>query len=81
MIEPITEHDRRRGGDLLTTLRTWLSTGCSTPEAAAELVIHPNTVAYRLAKVERLTGRNLRRPDVRMELQLAVTVHQLSGAG
>jgi hypothetical protein len=80
-IEPITEHDRRRGGDLLTTLRTWLSTGCSTPDAAAELVIHPNTVAYRLAKVERLTGRNLRRPDVRMELQLAVTVHELSGAG
>jgi hypothetical protein len=80
-IEPITEHDRRRGGDLLTTLRTWLATGCSTPDAAAELVIHPNTVAYRLAKVERLTGRNLRRPDVRMELQLAVTVHELCGAG
>jgi DNA-binding PucR family transcriptional regulator len=42
-------------------------------------VVHPNTVAYRLAKVERLTGRNLRRPDVRLELQLAVTVHELSG--
>jgi GAF domain-containing protein len=81
LIEPIAEHDRRRGGDLLATLRTWLSTGCSTPDAAAELVVHPNTVAYRLANVERLTGRSLRRPDARMELQLAVTVHDLSGVG
>ena len=48
-------------------------------ETAAALVVHPNTVAYRLAKVERLAGRSLRRPDVRMELHLAVTVHELSG--
>jgi hypothetical protein len=56
-----------------------IGSGCSAPETAARLVVHPNTVAYRLAKVERLTGRNLRRPDVRMELHLAVTVHELSG--
>ena len=79
LLEPVTEHDRRRGGDLVATLRMWLSSGCSTAEAAEALVVHPNTVAYRLAKVEQLTGRNLRRPDVRMELQLAVAVHDLSG--
>jgi hypothetical protein len=81
LLGPVTEDDARRGGDLLTTLRAWLGSGCSAPETAARLVVHPNTVAYRLAKVERLTGRNLRRPDVRMELQLAVTVHELSGGG
>ena len=81
LLAPITDHDVRRGGDLLTTLRRWLAVSCSTPETAAQLVIHPNTVAYRLAKVERLTGRSLRRPDVRMELQLAVTVHDLSAGG
>lgn len=79
LLEPVTEHDQRRGGDLVTTLRMWLASGCSTAEAADALVVHPNTVAYRLAKVEQLTGRNLRRPDVRMELQLAVAVHELSG--
>jgi sugar diacid utilization regulator len=80
-LQPVVEHDHRRGGDLLTTLRTWLSTGCSTPDTAAALVVHANTVAYRLAKVERLTGRQLRRPDVRVELQLAVTVNDLAGTG
>jgi DNA-binding PucR family transcriptional regulator len=81
LLDPVTDDDARRGGDLLKTLRAWLSSGCSAPAAAARLVVHPNTVAYRLAKVERLTGRNLRRPDVRMELHLAVTVHELSGGG
>ena len=81
LLGPVTDDDARRGGDLLTTLRVWLDSGCSTPETAARLVVHPNTVAYRLAKTERLIGRNLRRPDVRMELQLAVTVHELSGGG
>jgi hypothetical protein len=81
LLDPVTDDDARRGGDLLKTLRTWLGSGCSAPETAARLVVHPNTVAYRLAKVERLTGRNLRRPDVRMELHLAVTVHEVSGGG
>jgi DNA-binding PucR family transcriptional regulator len=81
LLDPVTEDDARRGGDLLKTLRAWLGSGCSAPETAARLVVHPNTVAYRLAKVERLTGRNLRRADVRMELHLAVTVHELSAGG
>ena len=81
LLAPVTDDDARRGGDLLETLTVWLGSGCATPETAARLVVHPNTVAYRLAKVERLIGRNLRRPDVRMELHLAVTVHQLSGGG
>ena len=81
LLDPVTADDARRGGALLETLRAWLGSGCSAPETAARLVVHPNTVAYRLAKVERLTGRDLRRPDVRMELHLAVTVHELSAGG
>ena len=81
LLDRVTDDDARRGGDLMKTLTTWLGSGCSTPETAARLLVHPNTVAYRLAKVERLTGRNLRRPDVRMELHLAVTVRELSAGG
>lgn len=81
LLDPVIDDDARRSGDLLTTLQAWLGAGCSAPQAAARLVVHPNTVAYRLAKVERLTGRDLHRADVRLELQLAVTVHELSGGG
>jgi GAF domain-containing protein len=79
LLGPLAAHDARRGGDLLATLRVWLATGCSTAETATTLVVHPNTVAYRLAKLEQLTGRSLRRSDVRLELQLALTVAAVVG--
>jgi DNA-binding PucR family transcriptional regulator len=81
LLGPVAAHDARRGGDLVATLRTWLAAGCSTPETAAALVVHPNTVAYRLARIEALTGRSLRRADTRMELHLALTVHAVADPG
>jgi GAF domain-containing protein len=79
LLGPVAAHDARRGGDLVPTLRAWLAVGCSAPAAAAALVVHPNTVAYRLARVEQLIGRSLRRPDTRLELQLALTVDDVAG--
>lgn len=77
MLRPVVAHDASRGGDLLPTLRAWLEHGCSVQAAAATLVVHPNTVTYRLGRIEQLTGRELRLPDVRLELQLALTVHDI----
>ncbi|WP_158228365.1 helix-turn-helix domain-containing protein [Pseudonocardia sp. MH-G8] len=77
LLEPVVAHEARRGGDLLATLRKWFATGCAAPDAAAALVIHPNTVTYRLTRIEQLTGRSLRRPDARLELQLALTVRDI----
>jgi GAF domain-containing protein len=77
MLDPVVAHDDRRGGDLVATLRLWLDVGCSTPEAAAALVVHPNTIGYRLARIEQLTGRSLRQPETRLELQLALTVRDV----
>jgi sugar diacid utilization regulator len=73
-LRPLHSHDERRQGDLVGTLRCWLAAGCSTAATAAALVVHVNTVAYRLARIEELLGRDLRRFDVRLELQLAVLV-------
>ena len=36
--------------------------------------MHVNTVGYRMARIEELIGRELRRPDTRLELQLALIV-------
>jgi DNA-binding PucR family transcriptional regulator len=80
LLGPLEEHDRRRGSQLCRTLRTWLDTGCSVPAAATALTVHPNTVSYRLGRVERLLGRDVRRTDTRMELQLALTVRDVQHA-
>jgi GAF domain-containing protein len=81
LLGPVTAHDARRGGDLLATLRAWLASGCSTPDAASHLVVHPNTVSYRLSRIQELVGRSLRRADVRLDLQLALTVHDIAVLG
>ncbi len=77
LLRPVVLHDARRGGDLLQTLREWLATGCSASATARVLVVHPNTVAYRLTNIEKLTGRSLSRNDTRLDLQLALTVRDI----
>ncbi len=74
MIEPLQSYDARRNTDLVRTLRAWLNAGFSTVSAAEILVVHVNTVAYRLARIEALVQRDLRRSDTRLEIQLALHV-------
>ena len=77
VLHAVTEHEERHGGDLLATLRAWLSAGCSTAAAADALVVHRNTVTYRLGRIEQLTGRSLRDSRVRLELELALTIREI----
>jgi DNA-binding PucR family transcriptional regulator len=77
LLRPVAAQEARRGGDLLATLRTWLAEGCSPSAAASALVVHPNTVSYRLSRIEQLIGRSLRDTQVRLELQLALTVREI----
>lgn len=80
LLGPVEEYDRSRGTQLCPTLRTWLKGGCSVPTTAREMTLHPNTVAYRLQRAERLLGRELRTTALRMELQLAFTVRDIQVA-
>jgi len=81
MLHTVEEHEARYGGDLLATLRAWLSAGCSTAAAADALVVHRNTVTYRLGRIEQLADRSLRDSRVRLELELALTIREIVQAG
>jgi sugar diacid utilization regulator len=81
VLHAVEEHEARYGGDLLATLRAWLSAGCSTAAAADALVVHRNTVTYRLGRIEQLAGRSLRDNRVRLELELALTIREIAQAG
>ena len=80
LVGPLEEYDDRRGAQLCATVRAWLAAGCSVPAAARDLTLHPNTVAYRLARAEQLLGRDVRATATRMELQLAFTVRDVERA-
>jgi DNA-binding PucR family transcriptional regulator len=56
---------------ILETLETYIDTGGSAADAAALLHCHPNTVRYRLRRIEELTGRSFTRPNDMAELAAA----------
>jgi purine catabolism regulator len=60
------------GGDLLKTLEAYLATGGSPTEAAARLHTHRNTVLYRLSRIEQVLGADLRDPEQRLQLHVAL---------
>jgi hypothetical protein len=63
---------------LSETLLAWLSTGSSIPDVAARLHLHPQTVRYRMRRIEELFGDRLRDPDWRFEMELALRAWQLT---
>lgn len=58
-IGPLRDYDRRRGADLVTTLRTYLDHDLNTNATAEALFIHPNTVGLRVKRIESLLGVSL----------------------
>jgi hypothetical protein len=61
---------------LFETFRVWQETDASVGAAAERLCCHPNTVRYRLRRIEKRTGRSLSRPRDVAELCLAFEVHR-----
>ncbi|MDT7705409.1 MAG: hypothetical protein QOG20_1016 [Pseudonocardiales bacterium] len=57
---------------LLTTFVAWLDADGSATAAGAALFCHPNTVRYRMRRIEAGTGRSLGRPSDVAELVTAV---------
>ncbi|MGZ6557857.1 MAG: PucR family transcriptional regulator, partial [Actinomycetota bacterium] len=74
ILEPLNTHP-----DLRETLVEYMRHGPSLPAVAKRLYLHPNTVAYRLARVRELTGRDPKSPAGVAELFLALRASQLVG--
>jgi DNA-binding PucR family transcriptional regulator len=59
---PLEDYAERRSADLLETLEVFMRVGLDRRTAAEELHVHPNTLDYRLRRVEELTDLLLSRP-------------------
>ncbi len=57
----VVRYEPPRGADLLRSLSVWLESERRTEAAARILGVHKHTLAYRLSRVESLTGRDLSR--------------------
>jgi DNA-binding PucR family transcriptional regulator len=72
LVEPLEKHDRERRSDLVRTLRIYFAAGANASEAADRLFLHRNSMLYRLARIEKLTGLDLKAPRARLALQLGL---------
>ena len=71
LLEPLMTGSAETRRERLATLRAVLEQP-GFNEAAAALGVHRNTLAYRIHRIERLTGWRLADPELRLPLAIAV---------
>jgi len=72
LLGAVGEYDARKKTNLVHTLNLFLANGGHWQRTAHSLNIHVNTLRYRLACIERLTGRDLNSMETRVDFFLAL---------
>jgi DNA-binding PucR family transcriptional regulator len=66
----LVDHDRRHNTTYIETLRAHLDSFGDVRAAAATLTVHPNTLRYRVRRLQELSGLDLEDPVERLVAQL-----------
>ena len=72
LVRPLVERDLERRSDLVRTLRAYFAAGANASEAADRLFLHRNSMLYRLERIHKLTGLDLKNPGASLALQLGL---------
>ncbi|MGQ0577238.1 MAG: PucR family transcriptional regulator [Pseudonocardia sp.] len=75
-IGTLLAYDQQRGADLVRTLGHYLDRGGSYGATSAALVVHRNTLKYRLQRIRQISGLDLSDPETCFNLQLATRAWQ-----
>ncbi len=73
--------DRQRGAELLATLACYFRENNSPQRSARSLHVHPNTVAYRIRRIQEITGLRLDTYRDRLMAQVALEILDALGGG
>jgi DNA-binding PucR family transcriptional regulator len=79
MLGTVHVYDRKHQTKLGATVRSYMANRCNVAVTAKALHVHPNTVAYRLRRVEELLGIDLSDPQAVLHLQLALMIERILG--
>ena len=79
-LSSIDQYDRTNRSELLPTLEAFFAADNSLAETAARLHLHRNTVAYRLRRIEQISGHQLGDPETRLALHLGLRVRHALAA-
>lgn len=74
MLDPL----RDASGDLEESARTYITTGGNLTQASRDLNVHRNTMLYKLDRASRAIAQDLRSPEVRFSVWLALKLDLLA---
>ena len=77
VLGPVLDLPDQERSSLLGTLRAWFDAGGSAAETGKRIYVHPNTVRYRLRRLQEHTGRSLDDPKAVAELLAALDALRL----
>lgn len=70
----LSAQEHQRGAELLTTLACYFRENSSPQRTARSLHVHPNTVAYRIRRIQEITGIQLDNYRDRLMAQVALEI-------
>lgn len=74
VLGPLVRYERQRGVGYLSTLACYFRENSSPQRASQGLFVHPNTVAYRIKRVEEITGLDFDSYRDRLMAQVALEI-------
>lgn len=72
LFEPLSDLTQRQRDRTIETLRAWLEEQGNAHAVAQRLGLHPQTIRYRMRRIEEAFGDRLRDARTRFELEMAV---------
>lgn len=74
---PLLDYDMRQHADLIKTLEAFFACHGNLSQTADMLIVHRNTLLYRMNRINEIAQIDLDRPEIRLALHLALTVRRL----
>jgi purine catabolism regulator len=74
---PLLDYDMRQHADLIKTLEAFFACHGNLSQTADMLIVHRNTLLYRMNRINEIAQIDLNRPEIRLALHLALTVRRL----
>lgn len=76
-LQPLIDYDMRQHADLIKTLEAFFNCHGNLSQTAGELIVHRNTLLYRMNRINEIAEIDLNRPETRLALHLALTIRRL----
>ena len=77
-VAPLYEYDEMNHTDLVRVLQCYLKNDCSVKSTAEELIVHRNTINYKLGKAAEILGKSLSGFDERFQLSVGFLLYQMN---